>query len=138
MKREGLVTLRTFEYPIQAHIYKGKLESAGIKAFLFDEHTIGIDPLLSQALGGVKLKVYKSDESQARSLLGEISPYIVADDGTPRACPNCGAAQLVRQTSVREKRSLLFFLIGLFTSSLPIVTHEVYRCENCAFEYKAP
>ena len=49
----------------------GMLQAAGINCHLKDEYTITIDPLLSPALGGMKLMVEEADLQQARALLQE-------------------------------------------------------------------
>ena len=55
-------TLGSFEFPADVQIIKGKLESEGIMVFLRDETTINSDPLISTAIGGVKLQVYTKDQ----------------------------------------------------------------------------
>ena len=57
-------TLGTFEFPADAVVIKGKLEAEGIPVFLRDEATINSDPLISAALGGVKLYNAKTIDSR--------------------------------------------------------------------------
>ncbi|WP_456445070.1 putative signal transducing protein [Thiolapillus sp.] len=64
-----LVTISSFSLPHEANIAKATLESAGIPAFLADEHTIGMNWFYSNALGGVKLKVPQSFVDEAKELL---------------------------------------------------------------------
>ena len=45
-----LITIYTFNYPHEAYIIKGRLESEGIICFLKDEMTIQIDNFYSNAL----------------------------------------------------------------------------------------
>jgi hypothetical protein len=47
------------------------LQDAGINCHLKDEYTITIDPLLSPALGGIKLMVAGSQLERALELLAE-------------------------------------------------------------------
>lgn len=63
------VILKRFENPMQAHILKGLLESHGIFCFLQDEHSISINPLYANALGGIKLIINAADEEEAMKLL---------------------------------------------------------------------
>ncbi|NJW54799.1 DUF2007 domain-containing protein, partial [Salinimicrobium sp. CDJ15-91] len=57
--KEIFSTVAVFQYSAEAQIIKGRLESEGINSFLVDNHTIDTDPLVSNAIGGVKLKVQK-------------------------------------------------------------------------------
>jgi hypothetical protein len=49
----------------------GMLQAAGINCHIKDEYTITIDPLLSPALGGMKLMVEASDFEAAVRVLNE-------------------------------------------------------------------
>ena len=58
-------TIGSFDYPADVQIIKGKLESEGIPVFLRDENTLNSDPLISYAIGGVKLEVYSKHKENA-------------------------------------------------------------------------
>ena len=62
-------TIGVFDNPIQAHVVKAKLESEGIASYIRGEHTIGVNPLYSHILGGVRLEVEAEDAPQARRIL---------------------------------------------------------------------
>ena len=64
--------IRSFDNYIQANIQMGMLHDQGINCHLQDEYTITIDPLLSPAIGGMKLMVYESQVSRALQLLDEV------------------------------------------------------------------
>jgi hypothetical protein len=49
----------------------GMLQAAGINCHIKDEYTITIDPLLSPALGGMKLMVEEADLEEALKMLEE-------------------------------------------------------------------
>ncbi len=63
------VMLKTFDNYIEANIAVGMLQSENINCHLKDEHTITIDPLLSPALGGMKLMVHAAQAERALQLL---------------------------------------------------------------------
>jgi hypothetical protein len=65
------VQLRSFDNYINAHIQMEMLRSESINCHLIDEYTITIDPLLSPAIGGMKLMVESSQAQQAIELLDE-------------------------------------------------------------------
>ena len=75
-----LITLKAFESPIEAHILRYKLESENIEAFIFDELSVGINFYLSNAMGGVKVKIRKEDTERALSVLKEIEENGFYDD----------------------------------------------------------
>ncbi len=65
----NFVQIRAFDNYISAHITLGMLQDAGINCHLQDEYTITLDPLLSPAIGGMKLMVYSSQVRRAAELL---------------------------------------------------------------------
>ena len=67
------VILEVFDNYIPAHIARGRLEEQGILCWLKDENTVTIDPLLSIAVGGIKLMVAEHQLERARQILSEHS-----------------------------------------------------------------
>jgi hypothetical protein len=65
------VELRAFDNYIYAHIVLARLRDSGINCHLKDEITITIDPLLSPALGGIKLMVAAPQVDRALAILAE-------------------------------------------------------------------
>jgi hypothetical protein len=65
------IQIRSFDNYISAHIVLSRLQDAGINCHLKDEYTITIDPLLSPALGGMKLMVVASQVQRAIEVLEE-------------------------------------------------------------------
>ena len=114
-------TIASFEYPADVQILKGKLESEGIPVFLRDENTINSDPLISGAIGGVKLQVYTEDKEKALAIYNEIRAYAVDDDGNPVVCPNCKA----------QKSEAYYERKGLFNKLFPFFEKRKYKCLNC-------
>ncbi|MCB0756434.1 MAG: DUF2007 domain-containing protein [Flavobacteriales bacterium] len=97
-----LVTIKTFSYDHETLIYEPKFQSEGIPYFLKDQKTVAIDPLVSNAIGGIKLQVGVEDEERARALVSEIEKNnsytelsaVITVDGqqfekTLDECPNC-------------------------------------------------
>ena len=60
------VVVATFSFPLDAHIAKANLESVGISSFIADEHTVNMQWLYSDAMGGVRLFVQEKDLEEAR------------------------------------------------------------------------
>lgn len=69
-----MVTVETFDNYVQAHIKLGYLQQNGIDAFLQDEYSATINPILLNAIGGIKLQVNEADAQQAMELLQQMPP----------------------------------------------------------------
>ena len=82
-------TIARFQYSTEAQIIKGRLEAEGIQVFLSDNLTIDTDPLVSNAIGGVKLKVLSTDALEAQHILESINKYSIDNEGNSISCPNC-------------------------------------------------
>jgi hypothetical protein len=65
-----LVTLKQYVTLQDALLAKSVLDSAGIESFLADQNVIRLDWFLSNALGGIKLRVRREDAAAALGLLG--------------------------------------------------------------------
>lgn len=129
--KETFSKIAVFQYSSEAQIVKSRLEAEGLEVFLFDQFTIDTDPLVSNAIGGIKLKVWAEDEERALSILNTISEYSLDDQGQEMTCPICGSNKVELITSVRDIRSFFAFLFSWLTITLPIHTSHEYRCDNC-------
>lgn len=66
---DEFVTVATYDRVIDAHIALGRLLAEGIEAQLFDDNMVQMDWLYSIALGGIKLRVARTDAKAARAVL---------------------------------------------------------------------
>lgn len=135
MTKELFQQIGEFQYATEAFIYKGKLESDGIEVFIRDHYTINADPLLSKAIGGVKLFVRKEDYENALEILSKISSFSVDDRGDLLSCPNCGAKEVMMVNSIKDFKSLMAFLFSFLFLTLPIFTRFKYKCQSCQTEF---
>lgn len=135
MENSKFIKIANYQYASEAYLYKAKLQSEGIKVFLQNENTINTDPLLSNALGGVKLFVKSEDVMKAKQILDAIPEYSVNDKGELLSCPNCGATTITMVTSIKDVKSFFAFVYGLLTLSMPLFSKQKYKCDNCAFEF---
>ena len=113
--------LTSFEYVADVQILKGKLESEGIPVFLRDENTLNSDPLISQAIGGVKLLVYSQDKERALEIYNEVRAYALDENDNPITCPNCKAS----------KSEVYYNRKGVFYKLFPFFEKRKYKCLNC-------
>jgi len=128
-------TLARFQYSSEAQIIKGRLEADGIQVFLSDNITIDTDPLISNAIGGVKLKVLTHQAREAQLILDAIRKYSIDDEGITINCPNCKSVRIELFSTIKDVKSLFWFIFGVLFSSLPFYTKHKYRCEDCNTEF---
>ncbi|MDO5978631.1 DUF2007 domain-containing protein [Flavivirga spongiicola] len=128
-------TIARFQYSSEAQIIKGRLEAEGIQVFLSDNLTIDTDPLVSNAIGGVKLKVLSSQALKAQHILNTIEKYSIDDEGNTINCPNCKSEKVELFSTIKDAKSLFWFIFGFLFSSLPFYTKHKYKCEDCKNEF---
>lgn len=114
-------TIASFEFTAEAQVLKGRFESQGIEVFLKDEHTLDADPLISHAIGGVKLQVHIKDKEEAIALYKELREYEVDRQGNRIICPNC---QENRVLIAPPRKNLLYMLFPFFEPTR-------YQCGEC-------
>jgi len=129
--KEKFTKIAVFQYSSEAQIIKSRLEAEGVEVFLFDQFTVDTDPLVSNAIGGIKLKVWAEDENKAKNILESISDYSLDDSGQEIDCPVCGSPKVELLTTAGDIKSFFAFLFSFFTASLPIHTTPQYRCGTC-------
>ncbi|PKG53451.1 putative signal transducing protein [Olleya sp. 1-3] len=133
--RQTFKTIAKFQYSAEAQIIKGRLESEGIQVFLSDNITIDTDPLVSNAIGGVKLKVLSTDAMEAQHILESISKYAIDDEGNAMQCPNCTSTEVQLFSTITSLKSFVAFIFGFISGTLPFYSKDKYRCANCNTEF---
>ncbi len=138
---EELVTIATFSTAVEADLARARLESEGIECFLADEHTVTVNWLYSQAVGGVKLQVREADAQRAVEILKGTST--LAEDaegreteeteGAKPRCPRCDSPDVHYE---RFSRRLAFLSWLVLSFPLPFLKRK-WKCENCGYEWKS-
>lgn len=126
-----MIVVKTFDSFFSAHIILQKLKQEGIQCYLRDEHTVTIDPLLSNAIGGIKLAVAKPDVARALDLM-EIFEKEALKFVACEICKKDGLEKLV----VAGEPSLIEKLLTWILKSSFAETQIVYRCTHCHHETK--
>ncbi len=124
-----LITIARFSFPYEAHIARGKLEVAGIPAWVADEHLVNTQWLYSNAVGGVRLQVSHLDAQQALAVLheNELDELIEAQGNDPTRCPDCGSEDVLIK---REGRAPAFLM--MITLGFPLwPVDELICCQQC-------
>lgn len=119
---DNYTILDVFEYSAEANVIKMKLDSEGIQTMLMDEKTIDTDPLVSQAIGGVKLLVLNKDLDRAVEIYAEIRTYAKDAQGNAMECPNCGSQRIL--VAPLRRRNLFFMLF-------PFFERKRHICNDC-------
>jgi DNA-directed RNA polymerase subunit RPC12/RpoP len=121
-----LAVIATFSFPHEAQLARSKLEAFDIPAFVLDEHTINMHWLYSDALGGVKLAVPRSQVENALQLLQEDAALEELDEPL-LACAHCGSHHLYTSTQGKKPAFIVFLLLGF-----PLFFYKRgLRCEDC-------
>ncbi|MFC4263131.1 hypothetical protein ACFOWM_09590 [Ferruginibacter yonginensis] len=120
--------LRSFDNYFSANIIVSRLREDGIDAFLKDEFTVTIDPLISNAIGGIKLVVPLYDAEKAVHLLQRYDDEYLQTI----PCPECSQKKLMSFETIVTNNWLINILSKLF-STKTIQTATIYKCEGCGF-----
>lgn len=124
-----LVTVKSFDNYFTANIYLTRLQSDGVECWLKDENTVTIDPMLSNAIGGIKIIVKKEDEQKVIKLLRAYHiEYMLS-----ATCPECGSNSFSQITKPKTTNYLTAILTWIF-SSYAVAPEYVYQCGNCGYQ----
>jgi len=124
-------TIARFDNPIDAHLLRVELENEGFDVFIADEHLVSIQPLYSNAVGGVKVQVRSEDSEKALLFLNEQRKV-----QNKMVCPACGSIHIQRNfKTLRSGKSFLSYLIALITLTYPLFTKRINRCSDCHHEF---
>jgi predicted RNA-binding Zn-ribbon protein involved in translation (DUF1610 family) len=119
---------------IDANIIMGRLEEEGINCWLKDENTVTIDPILTNAVGGIKLMVPESQAERTFELLRQFR----SEQQSKLKCPRCGSSNIEFVTTPRKASNWIGAIIGFLFMSLALSGDKVYHCFDCGFEFEEP
>ena len=126
------VVIKTFDNYFSANIILTRLQDEGINCYLFDENTVTLGPILSTAIGYIKLVVDKQDEQFARETLLRFETERLQSIQCPRCFNN--DFQLINKPS---PENVLTKLINKLFNNHAISQDEVYQCQQCGYETKS-
>lgn len=119
---DTFTTLAVFEYSTEANLIKSKLDFENIRTRLLDEKTIDSDPLISQAVGGVKLQVHNDDAQKALDIYNTIRKYRKDVDGNDIHCKQCNSTQIL--VAPAQRKNIFYMLFPFFEKTMHI-------CNDC-------
>ena len=107
-----------------------RLEHEGIKAYLKDEHTVTIDPILSNAIGGIKLMVYQEQADRALELITIIElAYSKAV-----VCSKCQSSNVHYVTQSNNVTNWFTAILTWVFGNYALSIKKVYKCFDCGHE----
>ena len=83
----------------------------------------------------MKLKVLSHQAMEAQYILETINKYSIDDDGKTISCPNCDSDKIELFSTIKDAKSLFWFIFGVLFSSLPFYTKHKFKCEDCKTEF---
>ncbi|WP_298782298.1 DUF2007 domain-containing protein [uncultured Polaribacter sp.] len=119
---ENYTILAVFEYSTEAHVTKSRLDAEGFETMLMDEKTIDSDPLISNAIGGVKLLVHKNDFHKAFDIYNEIRTYQKDKNENDIICVNCSSSRIL--IAPIQRKNIFYMLFPFFEKTKHI-------CNDC-------
>jgi hypothetical protein len=131
-----LVTVRRYRDLTEAYVGRSLLESAGIPAWIADEHLVRMNWFYSNMAGGMRLQVDECKEAAAREILEEGVPgtitYGPEEEYVQPTCPNCGSAEITLGNGTECGWSL----VALYLIAIPVPPRKAaWHCEACGAQW---
>ncbi|HPN59367.1 MAG TPA: DUF2007 domain-containing protein [Chitinophagaceae bacterium] len=117
---------------VEAHIARGVLEEEGIESWLKDENTVTIDPILTNAVGGIKLMVESTQAQRAVDILVRLRQ----ENRAAVACPKCGSHNIEEVSTPRKASNWLTALLTFGLGDYAIAPDKVNHCFDCGHEFE--
>jgi len=126
------VILQSFNNYLDAHLLMAKLESEEIQCWLQDENTVTLYPILTNAVGGIKLFVNKNDLSRARQIFWEVenNRKIIIE------CPKCKGHNIELVSTPRKAANWFSAILTFFLGDYALAVDKVNHCFDCGNEFE--
>ena len=116
---------------MDAHLLMNRLESEGIECWLKDENTVTIDPLLTNAVGGIKLMVTEKDYPKALELFKQIE----YDRKQQLECPVCKGHNIELVSTPRKASNWFSAILTFALGDFALTVDKVNHCFDCGHEF---
>lgn len=132
-----VVTVHRYRDLLGAFVARSLLESAGIQAWIPDEHLVQMNWFYSNLVGGIRLQVDENDEAAALEILEQGTPETITygeeETYVQPACPKCGSPKITLGSGTESGRSL----VALYVLGIPVPPREAaWHCEACGAQWK--
>jgi Putative prokaryotic signal transducing protein len=126
------VPLRSFDNYIEANIVLNMLRHYNITCYLKDENIITIDPLLSPALGGMKLMVHETHVDRAWDLMDRAEEEYLKTI----PCPVCKKHALTTVRITKAHKCKLGAIASMLLNGQSVEIQKLYKCTSCGYDFK--
>jgi len=127
----SFIVINSYNNYVDAHIARGVLEEEGINCWLKDEHTVTIDPILTNAVGGIKIMVFNSQAERAWEILSALKN----DQKQANACPQCGSHNTELVSTPRKAINWISAITTFFLGDFAMTIDKVHHCFDCKREF---
>lgn len=125
------IILTTYSNYVEAHIAKGMLEEQNICCWLKDEYTVTIDPVLTNAIGGIKIMVPRVQAERAAGILASLRE----EQKRALCCPRCGSHNVELVSSARKPLNWISALSTFFLGDYALTVEKMQHCFACNYEF---
>lgn len=129
------ITVASFSQPVEAHLARTQLEADGITCVVSDEYLVRMDWLLSNAIGGVKLKVLAWEADRAKEILRPRPHLVVVADSESEhemICPRCRCDDVYYTRYSRRIAGVFIMLLGFLVPW----RDRRWTCKQCGYAWK--
>ena len=126
------IVLQSFNNYVEAHLLLARLESEEIECWLQDENTVTINPILTNAVGGIKLLVKKEDFVKAREVFREIEKARKESV----ECPQCKGHNVELVSTPRKASNWFSAVLTFFLGDYALTINKVNHCFDCGHEFE--
>ena len=134
---DRIITFESYYDPMLAHIVRTRLLANGVPCFIADDGMLWAKPYFNQALGGVKIKIFKNDVGlcnkilATKSTLHDLDYFTIDNEGNINTeCPHCSSNNVRYGPATIVKFHLPSVLVSLFFG-VPCYFRPAWHCFNC-------
>ena len=119
--------IASYDNFLLANMTLGLLQENNVNCYLKDENIVTVDPLLSPAIGGIKLLVEENDFADAEGLIKDAEAAYLKEI----PCPNCKSFSLVVEEKTDNPSGFWEKLKNQVAYGQTSTYSKMYRCNNC-------
>jgi len=137
---DEIITFATYYDPMLAHIIRTRLEDSGVPCMV-DDSMMNVYPIYSNAIGGIKVKIFRRDLSKATEILQDseglpVDKFIEDSQASGRVCPFCGSNNVRYALSNPDDANWLVRTITAVADTLPFGKDADWHCFNCGKDFE--
>jgi hypothetical protein len=130
----NFVLLKSFNNYIEANLTLGRLQEGNVRCWLADENVATINPILTNAIGGIKLMVLEEDQEKAVTFLHALEEIKRKN----YSCPVCGSGNIESVVNNRKTKNVIISIVTWLLGNYAIGVENIWHCFNCNAEFESP